>query len=283
MPDSLKKEILGAECIRLKSKLEAFQKGNKDNSIVKTALSLREQIKSIPTKDNWPPKPTELASDYITVPPALDTFLHVLLGGSEDGSARINRLSWSIAQDVITAVSVSVMKTPRHVLLPWVIKTLTGNVEVIKLLNRLGHGYSYTALEEIDTALCIDKVARVDTDDVPLPTNVHPSIPTVLAFDNIDRLEESLSGGGTSHRVNGMIIQAKSLSCLPQRQISVVSKKDKKQSIQPSDKLLPVYSVGKIVDPPAITPSFTDIFNNAASISNRKKTSVVVDSFLRPF
>ena len=72
MPDSLKKEILGAECIRLKSKLEAFQKGNKDKSIVKTALSLREQIKSIPTKDNWPPNPTELASDYITVPPALE-------------------------------------------------------------------------------------------------------------------------------------------------------------------------------------------------------------------
>ena len=174
------------------------------------------------------------------------------------------------------------MKTPRHVLLPWVIKTLTGNVEVIKLLNRLDHGCSYTALEEIDTALCIDKVARVDTDDVPLPTNVHPSIPTVLTFDNIDRLEESLSGGGTSHRVNGMIIQAKSLSCLPQRQISVVSKKDKKQSIQPSDKLLPVYSVGKRVDPPAITPSFTDIFNNAASISNRKKHLWLLTHFLDP-
>ena len=89
---------------------------------------------------------------------------------------------------------------------------LTSNVEVIKIMNRLGHGCSYTALEEIDTALCIDKVASVDSDGVPLPKSVHPPVPTVLAFDNIDKLEESLSGGGTSHRVNGIIVQPKSLS-----------------------------------------------------------------------
>ena len=66
MPDNLKKEVLAAECIRLSSKLEAFEKGNKDNTIVQTAMSLREQIKSIPFKDHWPPKPGELTPDYFT-------------------------------------------------------------------------------------------------------------------------------------------------------------------------------------------------------------------------
>jgi len=227
IPYNLKKEVLAAECIRLTSKLESFKKGNKDDTIAHTAMSLREQIKSIPLKDHWPPKPEELTSDYTYIPPPLCKFLHLLLGGREDCSSRVNRLAWSISQDIITAVSVGAIKTAKHILLPWVIKTLTGNVELIKVVNRLGHGCSYTALEEIDTALCIDKVASADANSVPLPKNVHPAVPTVLAFDNIDRLEESLSGGGTSHRVNGIIVQPKSLSCSSSRQVSSVQKTDK--------------------------------------------------------
>ena len=191
--------MLAAECIRLSSKLEAFQERHKDNTIVQTAMSLREEIKSTPSKDDWPPKPEELTSDYIRIPPSLLKFLHALLGGREESSAHVNRLALSIAQDIITAVSVGAIKTAKHVLLPWVIKTLTGNVELIKIINRLGHGCSYTALEEIDTAVCINKVANVDSDSVSLPSKVNPAVPTVLAFDNIDRFEESLSGGGTSH------------------------------------------------------------------------------------
>ena len=42
---------------------------------------------------------------------------------------------------------------------------------------------------------------------VGLPLNVYPRVPTTLAFDNIDRLEETLSGCGTSHRVNGIVVQ----------------------------------------------------------------------------
>ncbi len=91
--------------------------------------------------------------------------------------------------------------TPKRVLLPWVIKTLTGNVELIKIMNRLGHSCSYSSLEEIDTALCISKLANSDPDSTTLPTNIHPLVPTVLAFDNIDRQEEVLSGTGTSTHI----------------------------------------------------------------------------------
>ena len=46
-------------------------------------------------------------------------------------------------------------------------------------------------------------------DDVPLAENIQPHINTTLAWDNIDRLEETLSGAGTSHRVNGIALQAR--------------------------------------------------------------------------
>ena len=115
--------------------------------------------------------------------------------------------------------------TPKHILLPWAIKTLTGNVELIRTMNRLGHGCSYIRLEEIDTALCIEKLESVQGGGVPLPSSIHPSVPTVLAFDNIDRLEELLSGAGTSHRVNGIIVQPISSSCAHHHQSHLRTRK----------------------------------------------------------
>ena len=95
----------------------------------------------------------------------------------------------------------------KHILLPWAIKSLTGNVELISTINRLDHGMSYTKLEELDTALCLNKLALEPELGVALPTNTYPRVPATFAFDNIDQIEETLSGGGTSHRVNGIIVQ----------------------------------------------------------------------------
>jgi len=36
----------------------------------------------------------------------------------------------------------------------------------------------------------------------PLPGNIRVHTDTILAFDNIDRLENTLSGGGTSHTLS---------------------------------------------------------------------------------
>ena len=94
----------------------------------------------------------------------------------------MERVVQSIGQDCIYAVS-------------------RGNV------NHPGHGISYSKLEETDTALSLQKQRQEADQGIVLPSSCHPHIPTSLAFDNIDRLEETLSGGGTSHRVNGVIIR----------------------------------------------------------------------------
>ena len=51
-------------------------------------------------------------------------------------------------------------------------------------------------------------MAATPGNEVPHPENIRPVVGTTLAWDNIDRLEETLSGGGTSHRVNGIAVQA---------------------------------------------------------------------------
>ena len=111
MPDNLKKEVLTAECVLLSSKMDSIEKANRDSaSIIKAAVTLREEIKSIPCRDNWSPRPEELNPGYVSIPPSLQKFLHVLLGGTEVGSPRISRLAWSMAQDIITAISVGAVK-----------------------------------------------------------------------------------------------------------------------------------------------------------------------------
>ena len=77
-------------------------------------------------------------------------------------------------------------------LLVFAVKSLTGNVELIQLLNHLGHGIAYTQLEEIDTSLCLQTLAIAAENCIPLPGNIHPYTSTTLAFDNTDRIEGTL-------------------------------------------------------------------------------------------
>ena len=67
--------------------------------------------------------------------------------------------------------------------------------QCILLPARLGHSVSYSQLEEIDTALCLQKLSL----SLSFPTNIHPGVFTT--WDNIDRREETVSGEGTSYRV----------------------------------------------------------------------------------
>jgi len=60
------------------------------------------------------------------------------------------------------------------------------------------HGIAYTQIEGINTALCQQKMALTPDDDVPLLKNIQ----VTLTWDNIDRIEETLYGAGTSHQVN---------------------------------------------------------------------------------
>lgn len=62
-------------------------------------------------------------------------------------------------------------------------------------------------MAEIDTALAWKKLSLLPEKGVPPPESMAQKVPTTLAFDNIDGLEETLSGAGTSHRVNGIIVQ----------------------------------------------------------------------------
>ena len=152
----------------------------------------------------------------------------------------------SFAQDLMFDVSRRKIKPPKQILLPYAVNTLTNNVELIQMLNRWGHGIAYSQLEEINTALCFQKVAS--TSEIPLPDKIQPHVSTTLAWDNIDRLEEMLVG--TSHRVNGIAVQARHFGPQLPPDPSTQIVKTKKRSVEPLDaENLPIYNAGERCGP----------------------------------
>ena len=253
IPNNLSADAIACDYINVKDKLETYKHSQQcEQLIVQVAQIIRDNISECVKEQAWPPTPQELTEDYVQLPDCLLQFLNVLIGGSQSvTSDKAHRLILSFGQDIISAVTNARVLTPKHILLPWAIKALTGNVELIKTLNRLGHACSYTRLQEIDTALCVEKMSSLDENKPALPSWAHPCIPTVLAFDNIDRQEETLSGGGTSHRVNGIIIQPQTHSCSPERKLTV-DKKKKRHSLELSEQQLPIYISAKRTGPPAL-------------------------------
>ena len=103
----------------------------------------------------WPPLPADFNDPSKYLPSSLVQFLKKLLNGKSDQSIVSSRVEWltdSIGQDIVYGIMCGKVKTPKHSLLPFATKSLTGSTELIHILNRCGHGVSYSQTEEVDTA-----------------------------------------------------------------------------------------------------------------------------------
>ena len=158
-----------------KAELNRLQSASHGDIITRAALQIRGDIKEQSQSDIWPPNMEQCDGD---MPKSIAHLFQTILSGGEDSanpSERVQRLTKSLGSDLIYAVSCGKNKPRKHILLPFAVKSLTGNVELIQILNRLGHGISYSQLEEIDTALCLQKLA-LSVGDVAMPGNIHPSV-----------------------------------------------------------------------------------------------------------
>ena len=95
-------------------------------------------------------------------------------------------------------------------LFPAVVKALCNNTEILKLINKFGHGISYDLVEEIETEYALEVINKQRENRVVIPANVIQeearSTVALMVADNIDNLECTLSGSGTSHRVNSILV-----------------------------------------------------------------------------
>jgi hypothetical protein len=264
---TVKDVVMENQC--LKAELTLWKANSNVNNIIELAsMHLRQNIMMDEKETQWPLHPENIDPNFFKVPEYLNKFFLGLLRGNsnaQDSPQRISRLVQSFSQDMIYAVTCGKQKTPKQVLLTYAVKTLIGNIEIIKTLNRLGHGISYSQVEENDTALCLQKLA---SNQSIIPANIHPHVFTNLAWDNIDRLEETLTGKGTSHRVNGIAIQAPVFGPhLPR-----VFSKTKQRSITVQNDDLPVYIAGERKGPVLPIESFQVVheYEDDARIAQNK-------------
>ena len=99
----------------------------------------------------------------------------------------------SFTQDLVDAITNGRVKTPKSVLYPDHIKSLTNNTELINITCRLGHEISYSLLEELSTKI-YQRLEAVEERSGCLPEDCKTGTFTIEVDDNIDRLEETLSG-----------------------------------------------------------------------------------------
>ena len=166
IPDNLLQNHLARDLIG-QQLTQCKEKGSRTEEIRRVALELRKAIQSTGSEEmSWPPKASELNEDAIRIPEDVKLFLVTLLTGSssykpnDPCQEKDQRLVNSFGQDWIFAVTNGRQKPPKDILLPYAVKTLTNNVDVMRFLNRCGHGIAYSQIEEMNTALCLQTRER---------------------------------------------------------------------------------------------------------------------------
>ena len=139
-------------------------------SIVSSANCIRNKLQKSSYQIPWPTKTDDL--DVQTFPEfsLLQKFLVRLINNEpSQKSDRVKRPSLSFAQYLFFAVHNGKKLTPKNVLLPLQIKSLTNKTELITTVSRLVHGISYTKLFEITTEVVYSIINKCLSGMVFLP------------------------------------------------------------------------------------------------------------------
>lgn len=218
-----------------------------------SAMFLRNILSKINVDLPWPPDSNDL--DYKnaaqTIPTELKHFLSLLLGFTTEPlseklliSEEQEKKIISIAQDLIHISTSGRTITHKALALGVTARQITGSQRLVKILNQFGHSCSPDVLYKHDAAL----TKSITEESVFVPRNIVPKIPTTLVWDNNDFSEETLSGKGTTHVANGIIIQNRSLRdpVHPREKITVPKST---QSVSPPSTLIEPYILVKKVSP----------------------------------
>ena len=236
-----------------------------------SAMFLRSVI--LEMADTLPevPRAGDLTDAAVNAPVPLYNFLVWLLSGTSRGSLGISAVrraetsqvvhqhALSILQDLVYCTTNGRLRTCKHLALPVAVRHLTRSTQVVSLLNRYGHGCSASKLAEYETALAED-IMKDSSVEGYLPTNISTASPVVFCWDNNDLAEETLSGAGTTHCTNGILIQhqqggSSQASCIRSAAHSDCPERERKKRPKRHSIALPPppeleYNAGLRCDPP---------------------------------
>lgn len=169
----------------------------------------------------WPPHHTDfnLEKCQNAIPPVLFNHMALILGFVDAHHTSPERASFSyfrvhgearrrlisICQDILFFQSRGTKPTQKAIALGMTIRHLTGSKHLTQVLSGFGQSISYDSVLRAETALAVKQATAVNA--IPAGFSKHKF--TVLVYDNIDFAEETITGAGTTHHTNGIMIQLK--------------------------------------------------------------------------
>ena len=180
------------------------------------ALEIRKLLRESKGVDSeWPPDSCDLtlslARQSISV--KLYNFLAWCVGYSDPVENQMVEISSnesdkivSIAQDFIYAESNDKKQMHKALALGMAVRQITGSVRLLRILHGLGHTASTDTVYRHDTALAISS-SNCAGKEIATPRNISAGTFTTIVWDNYDFNEETVSGKGTTHVANGIIVQ----------------------------------------------------------------------------
>lgn len=174
-----------------------------------SALSMKDVVKAEHMFSSWPPTAKDFDEKHLleVVPSQLFNLIAWMCTenscfdqGYVHVPTDVEKKIISISQDILSLRNTKIT-TPKHLLVGMAARHITGSQRIVKILNGLGHSASQTTLQRLDTAFAECEMKN------PLPSTLIRSMFTTLIWDNIDFLEETISGQNTTHCVNGIAVQ----------------------------------------------------------------------------
>ena len=181
----------------------------------RAAMMLRAELQnsSNPFREKWPPLAEELdiPTAESMIPVALYNKFAWMMGVSDEITLErfvktersVHLKLLSLLQDVVYMESRGQKATPKHYCLGMMLHHISGSSTIVSILNKLGHCTSRLTISALETALAQVQASASDTH---IPAGFVSEYTTVV-WDNIDFNKETVSGQGTTHHTNGIIVQ----------------------------------------------------------------------------
>lgn len=120
------------------------------------------------------------------------------------------------AQDLVHCASHARMKLPKQIGRGMSVKHLTGSKQLVTLLNRMGYSSSNDEIEQVETSLANESLAKADVSAVIILTNINPGAFIQMAADNKDINEEIINGKNMTRATTFAIYQRKQYGPMPE-------------------------------------------------------------------
>lgn len=191
----------------------------RDRELYHSAMYLKDAISGTGSnKLKHPPTVEELNLQNAkeSVPPALFNFICLTAGLVDEFPENMNQLVevsssrkvLSLCQDIMSLQQGR--ETPKSMALGLTVRHATGSKYLMNILSGMGHIPSYDTILCADTGIAYQQLKNQSQGYIP--EQFRTGVVTTLVYDNIDFLEETLSGSGTSHYTNGIMFQVEDTS-----------------------------------------------------------------------